>query len=176
MRLLATIPLLLALLPASIPAAPPLLSEEVRGFGQSESDARQDAMSKARERILSLLRERQPDLRWEPTDAYLREMRLVRDMVHVPDVPSERVQPPLHRVTIRVEVTEQDLARMLQQDRLQQRHLLTAKVLVALVALLVVLAAFFRLEDVTRGYYTSQLRAGLSICLAVIAAGLWWLW
>ncbi len=150
----------------------PLLSEELSGHGQTESDARQDALSQAREHVVALLKERRPGLRWEPSEAYLRDTGLTRVLAHVPDQPSERLGPH-HLVTLRVDVGDVDLRKMLQQDRLQQRHLLAAKVLLALVALFVVLAAFFRLEDLTRGYYTRPLQGALAICVVVIATGLW---
>jgi hypothetical protein len=161
------------LLPGLIRAeGTPLLSAELSGHGQTEADAQQDAMNQARGRIVALLRERQPGLRWEPSENYLRESHLTRVLKHVPDQASDFLGPH-HLVTLRVDVREADLRKMLQQDRLQQRHLFTAKVLLALVALLAVLAAFFRLEDVTRGYYTRPLRGALSVCVLVIGAGLW---
>jgi hypothetical protein len=149
-----------------------LLSTELSGHGQTEADAQQDAMNQARDRIVALLRERRPDLRWEPSENYLRESHLTHLLKHVPNEPSELIGPH-HSVTLRVDVREADLRRMLQQDRLQRRHLLTAKIVAALVALLAVLAAFFRLEDVTRGYYTKPLRGALSVCVMIIGAGLW---
>ena len=45
-----------------------------------------------------------------------------------------------------------------------------------LVALLLVLAIYFRLEEATRGYYTGPLRIGLSGALVALCAGVWFLW
>src|SRR5438445_4704115 len=111
------------LLPGLIRAeGTPLLSAELSGHGQTEADAQQDAMNQARERIVALLKERQPGLRWEPSENYRRESHLARVLKHEPDEPSALLGPH-HSVTLRVDVREVDLRKMLQQDRLQQRHL-----------------------------------------------------
>lgn len=145
------------------------------GHGLSKLDAEQDALDQARELVIALLRERRPNLKWTPTSKYLRENGLVIDTLHEPQYRSENLGP-LHRVTITLRVREIDLNKMLKQDRLLQRHLLAAKLLAALVALLTALVAYLRLEDLTRGYYAGPLRTAFGICVVVIGVGLWWVW
>jgi hypothetical protein len=50
---------------------------------------------------------------------------------------------------------------------------LFARVLAGLVALLVVAGGYLRLEEATRGYYTTLLRAAAVAFLALVGAGLW---
>jgi hypothetical protein len=165
---------LLVLFPGVLRAAeaPPLV---LYGHGLTRADAKEDALERVRELVVSLLRERRPDLKWTPSASYLRESGMARDFQDDPNYPSERLGPH-YRVAVQVNVTEQDIRKMLHQDLLQHRHELTAKVLAALVALLAVLAGFFRLEDTTRGYYTNTLRVGLVACITAIGAVLWLVW
>jgi hypothetical protein len=151
------------------------LSKELSGHGQTEADAEQDALDQARAWVVSVLQERRPALSWEPSSSYLRESGIAKRVKHDSAYSSDSLGS-LHKVTLRVEVGEEALRKMLQQDRLHQRHLLAAKVLAALVALLIVLAIYFRLEEITRGYYTGPLRGGLVLCLLAIAAGVWFTW
>jgi hypothetical protein len=81
-----------------------------------------------------------------------------------------------HLVKITLQVRDSDVREMLKQDRLLQRHLLAGKVVAVLVALMAAVAAYLRLEDLTRGYYTRPLRAALGACVVVIGLGLWWVW
>src|SRR5262249_36938106 len=130
-------------LTSPVRAGTTVLSEDVFGHGQTEADARRDALEKARDLVVALLQNRQPDAHRLASAAYLRDNRMVRELSHEPNYSSGRLGP-LHRVTVHLEVGERDVRRMLQEDRVEQRHVLAAKVVGALVLLLAVLAAFFR--------------------------------
>jgi hypothetical protein len=75
-------------------------------------------------------------------------------------------------------VTYDDWRQILRRDRelrAKERMGLLARILAGLVALLAVVAAYIRLDEWTKGFYTGRLRlAGLAV-LALVAAGLKWL-
>lgn len=150
-------------------------SKELAGHGRTEADAEQDAFSQARDWVVGLLRDRKPSLSWEPSVAYLREAGLARRRGPASPYPSDSLGPLL-RVAVHVEIDEAAMRKLVQQDRLHQRHLLAAKILAGLVAVLITLAVYFRLEETTRGYYAAPLRTGLVVCLGAVAAGLWFTW
>jgi hypothetical protein len=152
-----------------------LISEELSGHGRTEAEAEQDALNQAQALVAARLRERSPRSEWMPSAEYLLESGLVRKLRHDPEYRSERVGP-LHQVTIKLELGEADVMRMLRQDRLQSRYEISFKVLAALAALLGLLGAYYRLEVATRGYYTGRLRAFLLVGLIAIGAGLWLAW
>jgi hypothetical protein len=167
--------LLFAASEARAESSPRAVSPDLVGHGQTKADAEQDALEQARTWVIALLREYHPGLLWEPTSAYLREWHLVREVTYNPAYASQRVGR-LHQVTLRVELGDDSLREMLRQDRLYQRHLLTGKVLAGLMGLLVILAVYFRLEEITRGYYSGALRACLSGGLILLGVGMWFLW
>jgi hypothetical protein len=153
----------------------PLVSEELSGHGRTETEAEQDALGQAQGLVVARLRERSPRSEWVPSAEYLLESGLVRKLRHDPEYRSERVGP-LHQVTIKLELGEADVRRMLLQDRLQSRYELSFKLLAALAALLGLLGAYYRLEVATRGYYTGRLRAFLFLGVIGVGAGLWLAW
>jgi len=149
----------------------------VEGHGETKAGAEQEALEQAREWVIGLLRERRPDIERLPDAASLRNPNLSAFIDHDPKYPSDTLGPH-HRVTLRVEVGEADLQKMLQQDqqeRVHRRQLWTGKGLLVVVALLAALALFFRLEEATRGYYSGPLKAGLVLALGGVAAGTWFL-
>lgn len=89
----------------------------------------------------------------------------------------------MRRVSLKATLTPDQLKRIKAEDvkyrgeqrRLvsQGRQVLLAKVLAAVVALLGVLAGYFRLEEATKGYYTTALRVGAFAVVAAVVAGLW---
>jgi hypothetical protein len=82
---------------------------------------------------------------------------------------------PAQHAQVRVEITGrylQEVQKLAREERMQQRHLLLARVLVGLVALLMVVAGYLRLEDATRGYYTTLLRVAAVGILVLAGLGL----
>jgi hypothetical protein len=145
----------------------------VSGSSSTPDVAEQMALEKARLQVSRYLRLREPALRWTPDIKELREWKMLREV-------SRRSNPLEHEVEMRVEVTDENFQQVLSRDRQERvaevqaaRHLLAAKLLAALVALLAVAAGYFRLEELTRGYYTGSLRVLALVCIAGVAAGLW---
>lgn len=173
-------PLLAALLALLLTGAAQAKKEtkEVDGFGVSLDGAEQDALERACEWVIAKLRERRPRLEKLPSAETLRKAELTRRVQHQPNHQSEEFGT-LHRVTLRVEVGEADLQKMLRADqnqRVRERQAWTGKVLLLVVALLGALGLFFRLEEATRGYYSGPLKAGLVLAGIAIVAGAFVLW
>ena len=91
----------------------------------------------------------------------------------------------MQRVCLRVAITEADLSAIRQQEslyqagqrqaRAAQRQGLAAKGLAAVVAVLLAVAAYLRLEDATKGYYTALLRLVAVGFVALVGAGIFFL-
>jgi hypothetical protein len=89
---------------------------------------------------------------------------------------------PMRRIHLKVVLTPKqfdDIRRMDQQHRQQQRQVVSqqrqfflARVLAGVVALLGTVVAYFKLEEATRGYYTTALRVGAIGVIAAVVAGL----
>jgi hypothetical protein len=114
---------------------------------------------------------------WIPSARYLQENNLVRfaepKLLDVPNSEAAKVE-----VQVDLQVTAVQAGAMQQKARLErmnQRQMLWARVLAAVVALVVVFGGYLRLEEATRGYYTLLLRAVAFIVLVCVGAGLW-LW
>jgi hypothetical protein len=89
----------------------------------------------------------------------------------------------MHRAAVRVEITlpvkaefehQEELYLAKQRDgRATHRQGVLVRVLVALVAVLAAVALYFRLEDATKGYYTTLLRLAAVTFIALVGAGIW---
>jgi hypothetical protein len=90
--------------------------------------------------------------------------------------------PEMHRVAIRVALTasandeirekEQVYQEAQQKERALARQGVLGRVLAGLVALLVAVACYLRLEDATKGYYTTLLRLVAVAFVSLVAAGI----
>jgi len=140
----------------------------VSGHGVTREDAEQMALEEARDRVAAYLHQREPSLRWMPTVDDLRRWNMIQDIRHRDNQPSARLGPH-PEVDVTVTVSDRAFQEILRRDR----HLLAAKLLAALVALLALAAGYFRLEELTRGYYTGTLRVLALLGVGLVGAGLW---
>jgi len=160
-----------------------LWSDEVFVHGNTKEQARQAARAQAHERVVAWLKQQDPSLDWVPA---VRDLDAWVGLEETVGEEPEFVSPEVitqYPARVRVEIRNEHLKRIRaraeeERDRLRRevveaRHILSAKVLAALVALLAAVAGYFRLEELTRGYYTGVLRALLLLCVGVIGAGLW---
>ncbi len=79
-------------------------------------------------------------------------------------------------VRVQLEVTREqaeDLDKVAREERMEPRHLLLARILAGMVAMILVLGGYLRLEEATRGYYTLLLRAAAVLVLVAVGAGLY---
>jgi hypothetical protein len=152
-------------------------SKDVEGFGSTREDAWQDALEKAQAAVINYLRQLQPPVDWVPPTDYVQRHLLKGD---VKDEPKD-LGPPVglvRHVQMRIEVTADDRADMLQLARhgvSEQRIHLAAKVLAGLVALLVSVAGYIRLDEWTKGYYTGRLWLATVGFLAAVGVAFWML-
>jgi hypothetical protein len=89
----------------------------------------------------------------------------------------------MRRAVVRVEVDplarseieeqERQYQHKERQERATARQSIMVRVLGGLVALLVVIACYLRLEDATKGYYTTLLRVAAVTFVVLVGAGIW---
>ncbi len=147
-------------------------SKEDKAAGFTIPEAEVAAGEKATEAVLDYLKSRNPALEWKPSVAYV-DRHLLRDKRPSGREPSELFGKEMETVTWRVEITPKDYDEILRLDRqvrVSQRHALLFKGLMAVVAALVAVAGYFRLEDATKGYYTWWLRLAAGGLVALAAA------
>jgi hypothetical protein len=149
------------------------VTEELRGYGATAADARQDALEKARDWVAVRLAEYEPRLSRVPSAATLIDLRVVEIEDEKPT--ASDLLGKTYRAAARVTLNESDVRQLLRLDVLFRRQVLAAKVGAALVLLLGALALFFRLEETTRGYYSGPLKVGLFLALSGVAAALWFM-
>jgi hypothetical protein len=155
--------------------APKTLPWKVTGYGRKIEEAEQDALEKAHKEVLDYLAGLNPPVEWRPSLDYVNR-NLVRQREE--EGPEQREIGPVSKMTLTVDVGShlQDILKHDRHHRMEVRQLLMAKVLGGLVVLLAVVALYFRLEEYTKGYYTTWLRLTALGLLALTGAGVWWLW
>lgn len=158
------------------PPAKPVYTEKFTGYGLTVKDAEASALEQACDWLAKPER-----LGWAPTPEYLREKNMVRVTERGEQefkVAQDFAQGGrMQKVTMQLDVyAEQarDIQKQARQARIPMRHLLLARVLGGLVALLIVVGGYLRLEEATKGYCTRLLRIAavgivVLILLAVIA-------
>jgi hypothetical protein len=138
------------------------------GHGLTREDAEQVALEDARDKVVAELRRREPSLRWLPSLDDLNRWHIIKKIEHR-DKPLEFHGRRYEVVDVTVVVSDRAFQEILRRDR----QLLAAKLLAALVILLAVGAGYFRLEEMTRGYYTGTLRVLALAGIALVGVGLW---
>jgi len=170
---------------ASGPPASPRRAVErkenvVDGYGPTPDAARERALENAQERVKTLLLDRFGNRGWTLAPAqldtdYLLESGVVQEQGE-PE-PTKGVAEGAIVARYKVELTRhylEEVQRVAHGQRVQERHLVLARVLAGLVVLLLVVAGYLRLEDMTRGYATQLLRVS-AFTLVALAAGVLWL-
>jgi hypothetical protein len=161
----------------------------VAGWGRDEQEAEQDALKRARGKVVAYLRRQSPPIAWTPPLDFVRDV-LKRDGPRRDEKQDQAINEQVKALcwTIRVSILPTDHAEILRQDgryRAQQRRLertavarermaLVGKILAAVVAGLLTLLAYIRLDDLTKGYYSRWLATG-AVLLAIVGAGVWFL-
>ncbi len=159
--------------------------KDVSGFGFTREDAEQDAMEKARSELIFFMKRQKAAMVWEPALEYLRQQGMIRSLNDEgtpppPGKPQEarlrlEVTPEVFRDIIRQDMGElTELNRMEHQRLTQERHLLWGKILTGTLVLLLITTGYCRLDELTRGYYTTRLRAAALVCVGLVGL-LWWL-
>jgi hypothetical protein len=153
----------------------------VDGIGKTAADARVQALKHVQDRVEKLLIERCGSSGWTPPPELLSIELLTRHGV-VQALGEPKPDPRLNDMKAivaryRVELTKEylrEVQSVVREQRVQDRHLILARVLGGLVVLLLVVTGYLRLEDMTRGYATALLRVA-AIGLVALASGALWL-
>jgi hypothetical protein len=149
----------------------------VKGYGETSDDARQRALEKARDSVEEYLQTNHPSINWSPTIQGL----LGDSVVKVEDPKqSDLAQLIGYEATAHVDLRSANLVKLqvdvdqareqAQENAVFWRHLLLGRILAALVALFLIVGGYLRLEELTRGYYTTLLRVGAGAVMLLIAA------
>jgi len=145
-------------------------------FQGSYEDAYRSALEAVPAELIEYLRQQGVTLEWRPTLQDVKELKLVEraEKSSGPDV-----EGPTWNVTLYLQVTPDKIARMVKLDReyrTEHRMFQAGKLLAGLLAMLAALAGYFRLDELTKGYYTTWLRlaalglAGGAVAILVLIA------
>jgi hypothetical protein len=158
------------------PSASPTITPERPAFGKTQAEAKEYALADVSDAVAKYLTKTYGDLGWTPTPEFLTKNNAVQyDQPKETQVDGE----PGVEVTAHVEMTlplrekmQKEVNRLQDAGReevVKQREWLLAKIVGGLVALCLVVAGYIKLEEATRGYYTTLLRvaAGGLVLLAV---------
>jgi hypothetical protein len=149
----------------------------VKGYGETIDDARERALEKARDSVEEYLERNHPAIGWRPTIR-----RLLKEGVVKVDDPKQGDFAELkgYEATAHVDLRDANLGKLqvvvdeareqAQEHTIFWRHLLLGRILAALVALFLIVGGYLRLEEMTRGYYTTLLRVGAGAVMLLIAA------
>lgn len=160
------------------PKEPTRLIDWVKGWGENQQQAKKDALKKAGVLVEGYLRTEAPALERMPSLAYIKRHLMKEPPTRLKD----KDQTPfadkhLECWAWKVALSQSDWKDILHQDndrRVQERMAWLGKILAGLLVLLTVVAGFFRLDDWTKGYYTTWLLAG-GVGSLVLAGALLWL-
>ena len=159
---------------------PPDREEDiVKGYGLDAVAARERALEKAQERVREQLAEKLGTF-WRPSKEvldpeYLVSVGVVRSIGEPavgPTVDDQRLLVAQYHVRVN-RTYLQEVSRVVRQQQMSDRHLIAGRILIGLLAVLLVVTGYLRLEELTRGYATTMLRAAAVVVLLVVGLGLW---
>jgi hypothetical protein len=158
----------------------------VEGYGKTLQDADEAALQKAKVEVLSYLDRQNPPLdalvaAWQEKKNQGRVLAFIDTNLVRHREEEVKVVPDLgegYQRTLQVEIGPKEYRALVDQDRQErvgQRDYLLAKILAGVVAVLLAVAGYFRLEDLTKGYYTGWLRLGafLVALAGIVGSGFW---
>lgn len=164
---------------AEAPAAVvPMPEVVVDGYGETPDKARDLALDRACKRVEQLLQERIGGAGWMPTREYLDPEFLALYKVLQPRGEPESATIQGENLVVArytVQLTPQYLRKLAdaaREQKVEERHLLFARVLAAILTLALVVAGYLRFDEWTRGYATRLLRLAAVIILAIVGLGL----
>ena len=151
--------------------------ELVKGYGVDAARAEERAVEQAQQRLRDLLAEKlgksfRPDDEMLDLE-YLTRVGVLRregDAVAMTNKDGDWLVSS-YRVRLNDNYLR-EAARVARHQHMGDRHQLAARVLVGLVALLLVVTGYLRLEEATRGYATTMLRAAAVAVLVLVVLGL----
>jgi hypothetical protein len=154
------------------------------GRADDKEVAERIALNKAQEKLEKFLHTQpMPVVRWVPSVEYI-EAHLLQGQPNTIQLAASEDQAGEGKflVKVNIAVSDSDYQKLLEYDRqqseqhhqalVQGRLLGLGKVLIGLVVLLGAMAGYCRLEEATKGYYTTWLRAAVIGLIVVVGLGL----
>jgi hypothetical protein len=153
-----------------------------KGYGETKNAAEERALDNARQAVQLYLDERFPGLDWKPSSMDLVALTVVTVRPNETK-PGEFGDLKGYEATAHIDLGDVNLHKM--QDKVDaarkramepvvsERLAWAGRLLAALVALSLVVAGYLRLEELTRGYYTTLLRLGAGAVVLLTVLGLW---
>jgi hypothetical protein len=145
----------------------------ITAYGETHDKAKQRAEEKAWEKVCEYLARQEPPIHWRPDVNWV-----TNNLVKGPS-PAKLVEMgdlgKAYEQTLTVKVEPKDYQKLVEQDRqelMRQRQLLLARILAGVVALLVAVVGYLRLDEATKGYYTLWLRLGALALVGGVGAAL----
>jgi hypothetical protein len=146
----------------------------ITAYGETEDRATERAREKAWEQVCDYLTRLDPPVHWRP-DVNWVDNNLVKSRPPAKQVELEDLGKGYERQLL-VKVEAKERREMMEHDRqetMRQRQLLLARILAGVVALLVAVVGYLRLDEATKGYYTLWLRLGALGLVGGVGAVLW---
>jgi hypothetical protein len=165
-------------LPATAQVQAPNAHVEIDGYGETALGAETVAQERAQQKVEEELSERFAATGWQPPADKVKTRYLLEKGV-IRSVKTERVKvdgAERWRAIYHVEINNSYLSTLKEiarEQRMIERHFLLARVLAAVVVVLLAVFGYLRLEDATRGYYTRALRLGAVGLVVLAGLGLW---
>jgi hypothetical protein len=147
----------------------------VTGVGLNDEQARKDALEKAQKKLVHYLNNLNPPVEFVPSVDYV-EKSLKMDWTEETPNPELQELGAESQWRLQVEVTPKDQDDLWSMDktlRIEQRQFSVFKILAIVVALLVAIAGYVRLDEWSKGFYTTWLRLGAAGVIGAAGAGIW---
>jgi hypothetical protein len=149
--------------------------EPVEYYGETQKDAEEGALQEAAEKVAGYFHQNVAALSdWSPSAESLSNKRVISLLEGTEQV--ELQGKVSYKARVKVEFSSKSVGELVEEargTRMHDRQLLLARLLAGAVALLLVMTGYLRLEDATRGYYTTLLRLAAVGVVVVVGAGLW---
>ncbi len=156
------------------------LEEANKEWRSTKEAAEQEVMQKACRQVAALVREVKPDSQWAPSVDFVQK-RLIRRPVEAkletlqPSVAEDVGTPHMYSASVELEIrpdAAEEIILKLRHEEARERQLALLKPMLAILALLATVAGYYRLDDVTKGYYTNWLRVSAAGALVLAVYGI----
>ncbi len=160
-------------------------SATIEGADKEKDLAEQVALVRSQQELLAYLATQKPRILRTPTTDYIKA-HLVKDVkLNQVSNPSDLLSETTWSCQMELEMDNKKYSELLAEDRrlgeqerlerVHERMFLVGKFMAALVALFGVVAVYFRIEEATKGYYTTLLRIAAASFVGAVGAGLWFI-
>jgi hypothetical protein len=158
------------------PPAPPEFEAKAEGYGVQQEDATEDAVKDACHKIQEYLASKYGE-KFTPTEAELKAKQIVgQPEFETADnltLTQEAARKPVIKAVVPVKISAEQVKEFREEARKVRvggRMKTTGVILAGLIALLLVGGGYLRLEEATKGYYTTLLRVAAVTVLGAILA------